>query len=175
MWQRSGRPPGTLVMSLVLTQQSTTQLASLLHRDSDEMNLARIYPSWGLPVVQEPHAFTKNTTLLLGHTPEYRNNSHIGAYSLSDCHNRTFSNVILTRAASNIGRQHSWTYQIPTVCRSASTERSTLSSFWLGAELLTTTRTSISTEDWQPHGKSRPPCCSSRFRLTFTYYLNAEI
>ena len=33
---------------------------------------------------------------------------------------RTFSNVILTRAASNIGRQHSWTCQIPSVCRSAS-------------------------------------------------------
>ena len=108
------------------------------------------------------------TQPLFGHTPKYRNNSHIGAYSLSDCHNRTFSNVILTRAASNIGRQHSWTCQIPTVCRSASTERSTLSSFWLGAELLTTTRVSISTEDWQPPGKSRPTCCSSRFRRTFT-------
>ena len=32
----------------------------------------------------------------------------------------TFSHVILTRAASNIGRQHSWTCQIPCVCRSAS-------------------------------------------------------
>ena len=60
------------------------------------------------------------TQPLFGHTPKYRNNSHIGAYSLSDIHNRTFSNVILTRAASNIGRQHSWTCQILTVCRSAS-------------------------------------------------------
>ena len=63
-----GRSLGTLVKSLVQTQQSATQLASLLHRDSDEMNLARIYPSWGLPVVQEPYAFTKNTTIVWSYT-----------------------------------------------------------------------------------------------------------
>ena len=57
-------------------------------------------------------------------------------------------------AAGTVGGSHAILEAVNSASHGKRAERSTLSSFWLDAELLTTTRTSISTEEWQPHGKS---------------------